>query len=397
MPHTLWRRTIRCFEPVSPVTQITFMPLAHYRQDLARPGFIHDPAQENAIRHLQRLRDEIVATPVAAPVPHKSSGGLFGRLLGRTHDTDSPRQQIKGLYFWGGVGRGKTYLVDTFFEALPIQEKQRLHFHRFMQMVHARLKDVKHQQDPLKIVAEQLAANTRVLCLDEFFVSDITDAMLLYGLLAALFERGVVLVTTTNIPPDDLYKNGLQRARFLPAIELLKDHCEILNVDGGTDYRLRYLERARTYHTPLDAAAEQALAESFTMLAPEAGKPNARLEVEGRLIRTRLLADGVVWFDFPEICDGPRSQNDYIEIARQFHTVLISRVPVLDWTLDNQARRFLNLVDEFYDRSVNLFISAEAPCETLYRGEKLKFEYQRTVSRLEEMQSKEYLAAPHLP
>ena len=186
-------------------------------------------------------------------------------------------------------------------------------------------------------------------------------------------------------------------ARFLPAIELLKTHCEVVNVDGGTDYRLRYLERAEIYHHPLDARAETVLAETFRSLAPEPGQHNARLEIEGRFLRTRELADGVVWFDFAEICDGPRSQNDYIEIARQFHTVLIGRVPVLDWTMENAARRFLNLVDEFYDRNVKLILAAAAPCEAIYTGEKLKFEYQRTVSRLQEMQSKEFLARPHLP
>ena len=374
------------------------MPYSRYQQDLKRPGFAHDPAQEHAVRLLQKLHDALIARPQPAAVPVRSGGGLFGKLLGKSRETDAPTAPaIRGLYFWGGVGRGKTYLVDTFYDTLPFREKQRLHFHRFMQMVHARLKDVKHQQDPLKIVAAQLAENLRVLCLDEFFVADITDAMLLHGLLAALFERGVVLVTTTNIPPDLLYRDGLQRARFLPAIELLKTHCEVVNVDGGTDYRLRYLERAEIYHHPLDARAETVLAETFRSLAPEPGQHNARLEIEGRFLRTRELADGVVWFDFAEICDGPRSQNDYIEIARQFHTVLIGRVPVLDWTMENAARRFLNLVDEFYDRNVKLILAAAAPCEAIYTGEKLKFEYQRTISRLQEMQSKEFLARPHLP
>ena len=264
------------------------MPYSRYQQDLKRPGFVHDPAQEHAVRLLQKLHDALIARPQPAAVPVRSGGGLFGKLLGKGREADAPTAPaIRGLYFWGGVGRGKTYLVDTFYDTLPFREKQRLHFHRFMQMVHARLKDVKHQQDPLKIVAAQLAENLRVLCLDEFFVADITDAMLLHGLLAALFERGVVLVTTTNIPPDLLYRDGLQRARFLPAIELLKTHCEVVNVDGGTDYRLRYLERAEIYHHPLDARAETVLAETFRSLAPEPGQHNARLEIEGRFLRTR--------------------------------------------------------------------------------------------------------------
>ncbi len=373
------------------------MPYARYRQDLERPGFVHDPAQENAVEHLQRLRDALLANPRPTGAPSRKSGGLFARLLGKAGEAAATAPAVKGLYFWGGVGRGKTYLVDTFFDALPIAEKKRLHFHRFMQLVHARLKDLRHRESPLEIVAEQLAGDTRVLCLDELFVADITDAMLLHGLLAALFARGVVLVTTTNIPPDDLYKDGLQRARFLPAIELLKSHCEVVNVDGGTDYRLRQLEQAPTWHAPLGSAADAALADTFRRLATEPSRHNACLEVESRFIRTRELADGVAWFDFSELCDGPRSQNDYIEIARQFHTVLLSNVPALDWTQENQARRLLNLVDEFYDRGVKLIVSAAAPVDAIYSGEKLKFEYRRVVSRLLEMQSTAYLARPHLP
>lgn len=369
------------------------MPYARYRQDLQQEGFVHDPAQERAILHLQRVYDELLAAP--SPPPAAPKTGLFGRL--RHPKAATAPLPVRGLYLWGGVGRGKTYLVDTFYDALPLERKRRLHFHPFMYQVHAALRPLRDQAEPLITVARQFAERARVLCLDEFFVADITDAMLLYGLLKELFANGVTLVTTSNIPPDELYKNGLQRARFLPAIELLKQHLEILNVDGGVDYRLRYLEKAEIYHWPLDERADQGLADAFSHVSPEPGRADVELAVESRLIPTRRLADGVVWFDFRAICDGPRSQADYIEIARCFHTVLISNIPVLDWQQENQARRLLNLVDAFYDRGVKLIVSAAAPVLELYQGELLKFEFQRVVSRLQEMQSHDYLAREHLP
>lgn len=372
------------------------MPYERYRLDLEREGFQHDPAQERAVLHLQKVYDQLMAQP--EPAPARKSGGLFARLAGRNKsDMETGRPPVRGLYLWGGVGRGKTYLVDTFVDALPMEHKQRIHFHSFMRAVHAELKELKQQQDPLRIVARRFAEQARVICLDEFFVSDITDAMLLYGLLKELFAQGVTLITTSNILPDDLYKDGLQRARFLPAIDLLKQHLDVLNVDGGVDYRLRYLEKAEIYHYPLDDRAEQVLADVFTHIAPEPGHRGGDLEIEGRFIPTLREADGVIWFNFRAICDGPRGTNDYIEIARCFHTVLISNIPVMDWQMENQARRFVNLVDEFYDRSVKLILSAAAPPLEIYTGQKLKFEFQRTVSRLQEMQSHDYLERPHLP
>ncbi|MDQ5908797.1 MAG: cell division protein ZapE [Pseudomonadota bacterium] len=372
------------------------MPYERYRLDLEREGFQHDPAQERAVLQLQKVYDQLMAQP--APAPAQKSGGLFSRLAVRNKPAaEAGRSPVRGLYLWGGVGRGKTYLVDTFVDALPIEHKQRIHFHSFMRAVHAELKELKQQQDPLRIVARRFAEKARVICLDEFFVSDITDAMLLYGLLKELFAQGVTLITTSNIPPDDLYKDGLQRARFLPAIDLLKQHLDVLNVDGGVDYRLRYLEKAEIYHYPLDDRAEQVLADVFTHIAPEPGHRGGDLEIEGRFIPTLREADGVIWFNFRAICDGPRGTNDYIEIARCFHTVLISNIPVMDWQMENQARRFVNLVDEFYDRSVKLILSAAAPPLDIYTGQKLKFEFQRTVSRLQEMQSHDYLERPHLP
>ena len=370
------------------------MPYERYRRDLQRDGFQHDPAQERAVRYLQTIYDQLVARPEPAA---SKKPGLFSRLVGRDKPTVAGQPTVRGLYLWGGVGRGKTYLVDTFFDALPLERKQRIHFHSFMRAVHAELKQLQSQQDPLRVVARRFAEKARVICLDEFFVSDITDAMLLYGLLKELFARGVTLITTSNIEPDGLYKDGLQRARFLPAIELLKQHVDVLNVDGGVDYRLRALEKAEIYHSPLDERAEQILNEVFNNIAPEPGHRGGDVEIEGRYIPTLREADGIVWFNFRAICDGPRGTADYIEIARCYHTVLISNVPAMDWQMENQARRFINLVDEFYDRSVKLILSAAVPLLALYTGEKLKFEFQRTVSRLQEMQSHEYLERPHLP
>ncbi len=362
------------------------MPYERYRQDLKRSDFVHDPAQEAAIKRLQHIYDQLV-TP-----PKPSNQNWFQRLV-RPQPSLPP---IKGLYLWGGVGRGKTYLVDAFFDALPFPEKKRLHFHRFMQKVHAALKHLPQQPDPLEQVAQRFAEQARVICLDEFFVTDITDAMILAKLLEGLFARRVVFVATSNLVPDLLYQDGLQRARFLPAIELIKRHMEVFNLDGGTDYRLRYLEKAEIYHFPLDPRAEQILEESFAILAPEPGALGEALEIEGRLIPTRRLADSVAWFDFSALCDGPRSAADYIEIARCFHTVLLSNIPILDTTMDNQARRFLTLIDEFYDRNVKLIVTAAAEIHGLYQGEKLRFEYARVVSRLQEMQSHEYLSRRHL-
>jgi cell division protein ZapE len=365
--------------------------LQRYYQDQQRAGFQRDPAPEEASAHQQRRHGDLTALNAGAA----SGPGLLGRLLNLGR---APRPRlILGLYMWGGVGRGKTYLMDLFYTELTIAAKQRTHFHRFMQYVHSELKTLKDQQSPLIQVAAHLAEQTRIICLDEFFVSDITDAMLLSGLLQALFERNVTLVTTSNIAPDDLYKEGLQRARFVPAIELIKTRMEVFHLDGATDYRLRFLQQADLFHAPLDARADDMLAAAFEQVSMEPGQPDQPLAIEGRRIPTRRLADGVVWFDFEAICDGPRGQADYIEIARCFHTVLISNIPILDGFKENQARRFLTLVDEFYDRSVKLIVSAAAAIDELYQGAKLRFEYQRTLSRLKEMQSREYLEKPHLP
>ena len=361
-------------------------PLERYQADLQRPDFFHDPAQEKAVRHLQRLYDDLVDAERSGP-------GLLGKLLRKKPEP------IKGLYFWGGVGRGKTYLVDTFFEALPIKRKMRTHFHRFMQRVHRELDAMKGEKNPLTLIARRFAAEARVICFDEFFVSDITDAMILGTLMEEMFDNGLTLVATSNIVPDGLYKDGLQRARFLPAIALLNERTEVVNVDSGVDYRLRALEQAELYHWPLGSEADASLRRSFESLVPdlESAVEGDILTIENRPIRSLRVCEDVAWFEFRELCDGPRSQNDYIELAKIFHAVLIANVEQLDVSKEDMARRFINLVDEFYDRNVKLILSAEVELKDLYIGSRLQFEFQRTLSRLLEMQSHEFLARPHRP
>ncbi len=353
-------------------------PRQRYKRDLARGDFVHDPAQARAVEALQKVHDELIEKP-----PRKRLGKLHW-----------PR--VQGLYLWGGVGRGKTYLMDAFFESLPFTRKRRTHFHRFMLEVHAQRERFAGRKDPLALVARALADKTRVLCFDEFFVSDIADAMILGRLTEALFDEGVTLVATSNVAPDALYRDGLQRQNFLPAIERLKQNCTVLEVDGGMDYRLRALTAAEIYHHPSDAAAEANLARWFGQIAP-APADDKKLVVEGRVIPVRQRAEGVVWFDFAPLCVSARAAADYIEIARTHHSVLVSRVPPLGPNDEDAARRFISLVDEFYDRGVKLILAAEVPLDRLYAGKRLKFEFQRTRSRLIEMQSTAYLAKPHLP
>lgn len=368
-------------------------PLERYQRDLTRPDFRKDPAQADAVRLLQELYEALI---VAENAEQNATSSLawIARIFQRRKI-----EPVKGLYFWGGVGRGKTYLMDNFYESLPFERKMRVHFHRFMRRVHAELKALGGQKNPLRLVAQTISQEARVICFDEFFVSDITDAMILGTLMEELFKRDVTLVATSNIAPDGLYKDGLQRARFLPAIALIKEHTRVVNVDGGVDYRLRALEQAELFHSPLGEVAETRLMECFRSLVPCTGEIESSLsiEIEGRQIAVRYMAEDVVWFDFMAVCDGPRSQNDYIELAREYHSVLISNIPGLGRDNDDQARRFINLVDEFYDRHVKLVLSAARPLVNLYSEGKLGFEFQRTVSRLLEMQSHEYLAKPHRP
>jgi cell division protein ZapE len=375
------------------VVSTPLTPVQRYQHDLQQEGFNYDASQEEAVYCLQSLYDRLVAD-----IEGEQPVGLLARLTAKFKASE-PAAPIKGLYFWGGVGRGKTYLMDNFYESLPFEQKMRAHFHRFMRRVHRELKQLRGEKNPLEKVADRIAGEAQIICFDEFFVSDIADAMLLGTLLEYLFARRVTLVATSNIIPSNLYKNGLQRRRFLPTIALLNKHTDIINVDGGVDYRLRALERAELFHVPLDKAAEKALMSAFQGLAPAVGEVRecVSIEVEGRTILCRYVAEDVVWFDFDVICNIPRSQYDYIELAREFHAVLVGGVIQMGRKNDDQARRFINMVDEFYDRNVKLVLSAEVDMGSLYADGELGFEFQRTQSRLLEMQSHEYLARPHRP
>ena len=361
-------------------------PLEKYQENLLRDDFSSDPAQKDAVQHTQALYEELTEID--------EEKGLVEQIKNKL--LSEKRQTIKGLYFWGGVGRGKTYIIDAFYDCLPFSDKTRIHFHRFMQRIHNELKQLKDVEDPLLIVADKITEETRVLCFDEFHVTDITDAMLLGGLIKALFERGVILVTTSNEAPDQLYPGGLQRERFLPAIELIKQHTHVINIDSGIDYRLRFLDKAETYHYPLDQNATGMLRNNFEHIAPDEGADDLVLEIEGRMIKTVSCADGVVWFKFSEICDGPRGAADYIEISRLFQTVLIANIPTFSDENNDQAKRFMTLVDEFYDHNVKLIVTAAALPGALYNGKRLEKPFQRTISRLQEMQTHDYLAKQHL-
>ncbi len=352
-----------------------------------------DAAQREASERLFKLHRTLVQSP-----PRRSSGSLIGRLKSRLTGPVAP---IPGLYLWGGVGRGKTYLMDWFVQDLELPGKRRLHFHHFMRDVHERMSRLPKQPDPLEVIAQDLCEEVRVLCLDEFLVTDITDAMLLHGLLAALFARGLTLVTTANTRPDDLYRNGLQRQQFLPAIDLLRHHTEIFELDGGSDYRLRALTQTGVFFVVEDAGPEQTqqrLTDYFDRLTGghqfgghQTGE--TLYSVNGRSFPVRRQGADVIWFDFDALCGGARSAADYIEIAREFHTVLLSDVPVLGPRHEAAARRFLHLVDEFYDQRVKLILSTATPIERLYGGGLIDFPHERLISRLIEMQSEPYLAA----
>ena len=300
----------------------------------------------------------------------------------------------RGVYMHGGVGRGKSFLMDCFFNAVPLRRKARLHFHEFMREVHRELLDLQGTANPIDALGKRIAKRFKLICFDEFHVADITDAMILHRMLFSLFDNGVGFVTTSNFHPDHLYPNGLHRDRILPAIELLKMHMQVINVDNGTDYRRRTLEQARLYHSPLGPQADLEMTETFNRLVASQDE-NPVLEIESRKILAKRKAGGVVWFDFKTLCGGPRSQNDYLEISTQFHTVLISDVPYMPVRMASEARRFTWLVDVLYDRRVKLILSAEVAPEALYTEGPLVHEFPRTVSRLNEMQSLEYLGLEH--
>jgi cell division protein ZapE len=370
-------------------------PLSRYQRALDAGEYQADAVQRQAVTQLEYIYQALQQRAAATPTPSRLRS-KFGQWWSKSRA--APRQRpVQGLYMWGGVGRGKTWLMDMFFHSLPGERKLRLHFHRFMLRVHEELNQLQGHEDPLEIVADGFKAQTDVLCFDEFFVSNITDAMLLATLLQALFTRGITLIATSNILPDNLYHNGLQRARFLPAIALIKEYCDVMNVDAGIDYRLRTLTQAHLYLTPLTSETQQQMDRMFLKLAGRTGDEAPVLEINHRPLPTLRAAEGVLAVDFHTLCEEARSQLDYIELSRLYHSVMLYNVRMMGKLNENTARRFLALVDEFYERHVKLVINAEASMFEIYQGEQLKFEFQRCLSRLQEMQSEQYLALPHLP
>ncbi|WP_308560496.1 cell division protein ZapE [uncultured Klebsiella sp.] len=371
-------------------------PTSRYLSALKEGHYQPDDVQQEAVSRLDTIYQELQNKPAAVP---QNEGGLrakLGKLLGRRQSAAEP-VAVRGLYMWGGVGRGKTWLMDMFYQSLPGERKQRLHFHRFMLRVHEALTTLQGHSDPLEIVADRFKAETDVLCFDEFFVSDITDAMLLGCLMKALFARGITLVATSNIPPDELYRNGLQRARFLPAIDAIKQHCDVMNVDAGIDYRLRTLTQAHLWLSPLNAETQQQMDKLWLVLAGAKREQTPTLEINHRPLPTLGVENQTLAASFTTLCMDARSQHDYIALSRLFHTVMLFDVPVMTAQLESEARRFIALVDEFYERHVKLVVSAAVPLYDIYQGERLKFEFQRCLSRLQEMQSEEYLKREHLP
>ncbi len=348
-----------------------------YEAELVARGYQSDPAQLRAVDALERCANDWAAYKI-------QRSNAFKKLI---NHPDTPR----GVYMYGGVGRGKSFLMDCFYNAVPIKRKTRLHFHEFMREVHRELRDLAGTVNPLDELGKRMAKRYKLICFDEFHVAEITDALILHRLLSALFDNGVGFVTTSNFKPDDLYPGGMHRDRILPAIALLNDHLQVISVDNGTDYRGRTLEQVGLYHTPTGAKADREMTDAFDRLA-ESQDDSPVLHIESRQIHARRKAGGLVWFDFKSLCGGPRSQNDYLEIATQFHTVLLSDVPVMPPRMASQARRFTWLVDVLYDRRVKLLISAEAAPEALYIEGPLAHEFPRTISRLNEMQSAQFLA-----
>src|ERR1700722_8950934 len=357
-----------------------------YLRELGARGYAADAAQSTAVEYLEALRTQLLA---------EAKQGFGSRLLQMLWPLHARPGERRGLYLWGGVGRGKTWLMDLFYDSVPLRARRRSHFHHFMRDMHEQLRQIGAQREPLELLARRIARRTRLLCLDELYVNDIVDAMLLGGLLPALLRHGVVLVVTSNLAPRELYRDGLQRSRFLPAIAELESKLEVLQLDGGIDYRLRALQRRPIYLDSRGADSSAQLQSMFDELAGDHGDSDAQLRIAGRKLRALRRRGDVVWFSFATLCEGPRSPNDYADIAAAYRTVLLSDVPV--FTLpqqDNAARRFIALIDEFYDQGVKLVLSAAAAPEQLYRGELLQFEFRRTASRLLEMQTEASLARP---
>jgi cell division protein ZapE len=357
-------------------------PSERYAADLDKTDFQPDEAQRRTVSHTQRLYDNLLAA-------EKEAGSLLGRLWRRP-------PPVRGLYLWGGTGRGKTYLVDSFYACLPFREKHRIHFHRFMRDIHSRLQHLPHAANPLNIIGRDLALEMRVLCLDEFHVHDIGDAMIMAGLLQALVDHNITLVATSNIAIEDLYRDGLQRERFLGAIELLKTHTDEVNLGEGTDYRLEVLGKNGTYRVVDNRDADDFLEQQLAAIAPCTPKRQRHIEINGRPIDYLAWADDVIWFDFEAICNTLRSANDYILIAECFHTVLISNVRYMTEEQSDVAKRFIHLIDALYDHNVKLVATATSAPDKLYTGRSLEHAFKRTASRLVEMDNRRYLARPHL-
>jgi len=368
-------------------------PIESYQQDIALKKFTIDHAQEVAVNKTQQLFDKLVSIPTANT---KKTSSIFDIFKSKKVET------IKGLYFWGGVGRGKSYIIDQFYDCLPFNEKRRIHYNHFMQNIHSRLQILPKAPNPLIIVANEVAEKYRVLCIDEFHVDDITDAMIMGGFLSALFAKNVTLVTTSNIEPDKLYLNGLQRDRFLPAIELIKENTVVLNLDNGVDYRLAMLEKNGVFHLIENSDngiknGDILLEDNLSKLANTNINTNQTIRIKGREIKLRARSDNQVWFDFYEICQTPRSSADYLEIARDFETVIISSIPIMDDSKNDVVQRFIQLIDALYDHKVKFLATAFANPGQLYTGKRLAFEFKRTQSRLYEMKSEKYLSQAHIP
>lgn len=359
---------------------IPLSPAERYAQAIASGQFMPDEAQAQAVHELDRVWQELIQR-------FKASKKAFRRFRRQT----SPR----GVYMWGGVGRGKTWLMDQFFESIPFRRKTRMHFHHFMQHVHRELNKLSGQRNPLDQVADQIYQQAVVICFDEFFVSNVTDAMILSELFQKLFTRGITLVATSNIAPDGLYKNGIHRDRFIPTIEMVKKHCVVLNVDAGVDYRLRVLKQAQLFKHPLTHEHKLWIAQRFTALTQTQTQSQEPIIINNRIVETIGHTEDVLWCEYSELCLKPRSPADFIEIANIYNTVLVSNVPHLTDYLSEGTRRFIYLVDEFYDRGVKLLLTSEDSIIDIYQGEKLAFEIERTRSRLLEMQSDDYLNSEH--
>lgn len=364
-----------------------------YQKALQQPDMVADTAQQLAINKLERLSSALNAS---------KNNTALKKLTRLLQFNKHPIEPVTGLYLWGDVGRGKTWLMNLFYEELPIKEKYRIHFHHFMLDIHEKLGNLnqqkgQRQKNPLQQIAIELSKNYRLLCIDEFIVTNITDAMILSELLRALFKHQVCLVATSNRIPDDLYINGLQRERFLPAIELIENHCEVFHLDGGVDHRTSLLEQADIYYYPIVDSTEQKIKQRMQELAITAVIKNKKLNILNRDIDTVCCSDEIAWFDFDAICTTPRAAQDYIELAQQFNTIIVSNIPVMDEYSDDKARRFIYLIDELYDRNVKLIASAFAEPEKLYQGDMLEFAFNRTRSRLIEMRSHQYLSRQHKP